>query len=173
MTQNTGSDAPLTQMATLEILVHPDRNAKAAKRFLKRLIAQFGAPRVVVTDKLRSYTRPIKALVPNADHRLHKGPNNRIELSHQPARKREKLMGRFKSPRQTQKFHAAHDQISKVFRPSPLPKFYHLIPPFQIRCFPIVDRLRARNDRLIVAYITSCHPRETTWQCLPLLIYAN
>ena len=39
----------------LDILVQPRRNAKAAKRFLKRLIAQFGAPRVVVTDKLRSY----------------------------------------------------------------------------------------------------------------------
>ncbi|MES0865062.1 DDE-type integrase/transposase/recombinase, partial [Ruegeria sp. SCPT10] len=40
---------------TLDILVQPRRRAKAARRFLKRLIAQFGEPRVVITDKLRSY----------------------------------------------------------------------------------------------------------------------
>ena len=41
----------------LDILVQPRRNAKAAKRFLTRLIARFGKPRVVVTDKLRSYIK--------------------------------------------------------------------------------------------------------------------
>jgi putative transposase len=101
----------------LDILVQPRRNAKAAKRFLKRLIAQFGAPRVVVTDKLRIYTRPIKALEPNADHRAHKGLNNWIEGSHRPTRKREKIMGRFKSPWQAHKFLANHDQINIIFRP--------------------------------------------------------
>ena len=50
-----------------DILLQPRRNATAAKRSLKRLIAQFGAPRVVVTVKLRSDTRPIRALVPNDD----------------------------------------------------------------------------------------------------------
>jgi len=93
------------------------RNAKSAKRFLKRLIAQFGAPRVVVTDKLRSYFKPIRDLPPNADHRAHKGLNNRIEGSHRPTRKREKIMGRFKSPRQGQRFLATHDQINTTFRP--------------------------------------------------------
>ena len=61
----------------LVILVQPRRNAKAPKRFLKRLIAQFGAPRVVVTDKLHSYFKPIRDLAPNADHWAHKGLNNR------------------------------------------------------------------------------------------------
>ena len=65
----------------LDILVQPQRNAKAARRFLKRLIARFGEPRVVVTDKLRSYFKPIRELAPNADHRAHKGLNNRIEGS--------------------------------------------------------------------------------------------
>lgn len=101
----------------LDILVQPRRNAKAATRFLKRLIAQFGAPRVVVTDKLRSYFKPIRDLAPDADHRAHKGPNNRIERSHRPTRKREKIMGRFKSPRQGQRFLATHDQINTIFRP--------------------------------------------------------
>jgi len=56
-------------------------------------------------------------LAPNTDHRAHKRLNNRIEGSHRPTRKREKLMGRFKSPRQAQRFLAAHDQINIVFRP--------------------------------------------------------
>ena len=114
----------------LDILVQKHRNAKAAKRFLKRLIDRFGEPRVIITssrglqaipcrtkDKLRSYIKPIKSLAPNAEHRAHKGLNNRVEGSHRPTRKREKLMGRFKSPRQAQRFLAAHDQINTIFRP--------------------------------------------------------
>ena len=44
----------------LDILVQTRRNAKAAKRFFQRLVARFGEPRVVITDKLRSYIKPIK-----------------------------------------------------------------------------------------------------------------
>ncbi|SFM73419.1 putative transposase [Shimia aestuarii] len=80
-------------------------------------MARFGDPSVVITDKLRSYIKPIRHLAPNADHRAHKGLNNLIEGAHQPTRKREKLMGRFKSPRQAQRFLDAHDQINVVFRP--------------------------------------------------------
>ena len=101
----------------LDILVQAQRNAKAARRFLARLSNRFGEARVVITDKLRSYFKPIRDLVPRADHRAHKGLNNMIEGSHRPTRKREKLMGRFKSPQQAQRFLAAHDQINTVFRP--------------------------------------------------------
>lgn len=101
----------------LDILVQPRRNAKAAKRFLRQLITRFGQPRVIITDKLRSYIKPIRQMAPNADHRAHKGINNRIEGSHRPTRKREKLMGRFKSSRQAQRFLFAHDQINTIFRP--------------------------------------------------------
>jgi len=102
---------------TLDILVQPRRSAKSARRVLKRLISLFGEPHVVITDKSRSYFKPIRELVPGADHLAHKGLNNRIEGSHRPTRKREKLMGRFKSPKQAQRFLAAHDQINTVFRP--------------------------------------------------------
>ena len=101
----------------LDILVQQRRNKKAAKRFFSRLIKQFGNPRVVVTDKLGSYVKPIENLAPDADHRAHKGLNNRIENSHRQTRKREKIMGRFKSPRQAQRFLSAHDQINTIFRP--------------------------------------------------------
>ena len=66
---------------------------------------------------MRSYIKLIRQLAPDADHRAHKGINNRIEGSHRPTRKRERLMGRFKSPRQAQRFLSAHDQINKIFRP--------------------------------------------------------
>jgi putative transposase len=69
----------------LDILVQTRRNAKAAKRFLQRLVAPFGEPRVVITDKLRSYIKRIKTLAPDADHRAHEGLNNAIEFLHRPA----------------------------------------------------------------------------------------
>ena len=101
----------------LDILLQARRNAKAAKRFFRRLILQFGEPRGVITEKLRSYNKPISDLAPRADHRSHKGLNNAIEVSHRPTRKREKLFGRFKSHRQAQRFLSAHDQINVIFRP--------------------------------------------------------
>jgi putative transposase len=102
---------------TLDILVQTYRNAKAARRFQAKLIAQFGQPRVMITDKLRSYFKPIRTLAPDADHRAHKGLNNRFERSHRLTRRREKIMGRFKSQRQGQRFLAAHDQINTLFSP--------------------------------------------------------
>lgn len=101
----------------LDILVQTRRNAKAAKRFFQRLVSQFGEPRVVITDKLRSYIKPVKTQAPNADHRAHKGLNNAIEVSHRLTRKRERIMGRFKSHWQAQRFLSAHDQINLIFRP--------------------------------------------------------
>lgn len=101
----------------LDILVQRHRNAKAVKRFFRRLISDFGEPRVVITDKLRSYIKPIKVPALGADHRAHKGLNNRIEGSYRPSRKWEKIMGRFKSHRQTQSFLSAHDQINTLFCP--------------------------------------------------------
>src|SRR3712207_8887131 len=47
--------------------------------------------------------------------RSHKGLNNRAENSHQPTRRRERQMKRFKSARQAQQFLSAHDQISNFF----------------------------------------------------------
>ena len=51
------------------------------------------------------------------EHRAHKGLNERIENSHRPTRKREKIFGRFKSPRHAQRILSAHDQIKTIFRP--------------------------------------------------------
>ena len=66
---------------------------------------------------MRSDIKPIARQAPGADHRAHKGLNNRIEGSHRPTRRREKIMGRFKSPGQAQRFLAAHEQINTIFKP--------------------------------------------------------
>lgn len=101
----------------LDILVQTRRNAQAAKRFISRLIARWGEPRVIVTDKLRSYGAAPRKLGTNVDQRAHKGPTNRIEGSHRPTRKREKIQGRFKSARQAQRLLSAHDETANLFRP--------------------------------------------------------
>jgi putative transposase len=101
----------------LEILVQSRRNARSAKRFLKRLMKRWGRPRVLVTDKLRSYGVAVRDLCSGVDHRSHKGLNNRSEASHRHTRRREKIMGRFKSPCQAQRFLSVHDQTTTIFRP--------------------------------------------------------
>ena len=53
--------------------------------------------------------------MPGVEHRRHKGLNNRAENSHQPTRRRERQMKRFKSARQAQRFLSAHDQINNLF----------------------------------------------------------
>lgn len=101
----------------LDILVQSRRNKRAAIRFFRKLFKAFGVPRVIVTDKLRSYGAALKELAPGIEHRSHKGLNNRSEGSHRPTRRREKIMGRFKSPRQAQRFLSVHDQVQTIFRP--------------------------------------------------------
>ena len=60
-------------VGVLDILVQTRRNAKAAKRFSKRLVPRFCEPRVVIIGKLLNYIKPIKALAADADYRAHKG----------------------------------------------------------------------------------------------------
>src|SRR5215203_2547109 len=101
----------------LDVLVQSRRDKRAAKRLLRKLLKrQCRAPRVMVTDKLPSYGAAKKDLLPGVEHRQHKGPNNRAENSHQPTRRRERQMKRFKSPRQAQRFLSAHDQINILFQ---------------------------------------------------------
>ena len=74
-------------------------------------------PRVMITDKLRSYGAAKRDLAPSLEHRSHKGLNNAAEVSHKPTRRRERVMGRFKSARHAQQFLSSHDQINVLFRP--------------------------------------------------------
>ncbi len=92
------------------------RNKAAAKRLLRKLLKrQCRAPRVLITDKLASYGAAKKEIMPGVEHRQHKGLNNRAENSHQPTRRRERQMKRFKSPLRAQRFLSVHAQVSNLF----------------------------------------------------------
>ncbi|MFE7113654.1 IS6 family transposase [Streptomyces sp. NPDC057600] len=95
----------------LDILLQSRWDKAAAGRFFRRLMKKTRTvPRVVVTDKLRSY---------GAAHRdrSHKGLNNRAENSHQPTRQRERAMKGFRSVGGAQRFLSAFSGISPHFRP--------------------------------------------------------
>src|SRR5947209_7300181 len=82
----------------LDILVQSRRNKKAAKRFFRKLLKGLqSVPRVIITDKLKSYGAAKREILPSVEHRQHKGLNNRAENSHQPTRLREKKIRCFKS----------------------------------------------------------------------------
>ena len=96
----------------LDVLVQSRRDKKAAKRLFRKLLKKQGrAPRVLITDKLRSYAAAKREIMPGVEHRQHKGLNTRAENSHQPTRRRERI----KSPRQAQRFLSTHDQIANFF----------------------------------------------------------
>ncbi len=102
----------------LDTLVQNRRDAAAARRFFRRLLKNTGAvPRVVVTDKLRSYGAAHREVMPSVEHRSHKGLNNRAEDSHQPTRQRERAMKGFCSVGGAQRFLSVFSGISPHFRP--------------------------------------------------------
>ena len=100
----------------LDALVQSRRDTGAAVRLLRKLIRKQGrVPRVLVTDKLRSYRAARRTMKISFEHRQHKGLNNRAENSHQPTRRRERIMKRFKSARHLQRFISIHDPIANLF----------------------------------------------------------
>ncbi|MFH9970113.1 transposase, partial [Streptomyces mirabilis] len=102
----------------LDILVQSRRDKAAATRFFRRLMKKTRAvPRVVVTDKLRSYGAAHREVMPSVEHRSHKGLNNRAENSHQTTRQRERAMKGFRSVGRAQRFLSAFSGISPHFRP--------------------------------------------------------
>ena len=102
---------------TLDILVHCRRNAKAAKRFFRKLLKGLRySPRVLLTDKLSSYTVAHEEMMPGVNHRRGSRVNNRAESSHQPTRERDRRTRRVKSMRHAQRFLSTHGQVSNHFR---------------------------------------------------------
>src|SRR5215217_7569555 len=100
----------------LDVLVQSRRDKQAAKRLLRKLLKkQMRPPRVMITDKLASYGAAKREIMPGVEHRQHQGLNNRAENSHQPTRRRERQMKRFKSAGQAQRFLSGHDQINNLF----------------------------------------------------------
>ncbi|MCX4461732.1 IS6 family transposase [Streptomyces sp. NBC_01728] len=103
----------------LDILVQSRRDKDAARRCFRKLMKKTrSVPRVIVTDKLRSYGAAHREVMPSVEHRSHKGLNNRAENSHQPTRQRERAMKGFRSVGAAQRFLSAFSGISPHFRPS-------------------------------------------------------
>src|SRR5215468_4218720 len=100
----------------IDILLQPRRDQRAADRFLRRLVRGQGKePFRIVTDKLRSYSAAKGTVLPKVSHDMQQCANNRIEVSHQPTRMRERQMRRFKSPRQAQRFLSIHVSCKTCF----------------------------------------------------------
>jgi putative transposase len=100
----------------LDVLVQSRRDRYAAQRLMRKLLRKYGvSPRVLVTDKLKSYAAANKDIGLKFEHRQHNGLNNRAENSHQPTRVREKVTRRFKSACQLQRFGSVHEQVANLF----------------------------------------------------------
>jgi transposase-like protein len=100
----------------LEILVQRRRDRTAALRLMRKLLRkQRFAPDVLVTDQLGSYSYARRQLGLRARHEQGLRKNNRAENSHQPVRRRERKMQRFKSPASAQRFLAAHSAVHNTY----------------------------------------------------------
>jgi putative transposase len=99
----------------LEAFVSRTRDKKAALKFLRKLMKRHGRPEELVTDKLRSYGAALKDLGLQDKRVTNRSENNRAENSHQPFRRRERAMQRFRRMRSLQTFAAVHASVHNLF----------------------------------------------------------
>ena len=99
----------------LEVFATKRRDRRAALNFLKRTMKRYGRPRSIVTDRLRSYRSAMKVIGYTTSQECGRWLNNRAENSHQPFRRRERAMARFREVKTLQKFAAAHASIHNHF----------------------------------------------------------
>ncbi|MEE8303339.1 MAG: IS6 family transposase [Candidatus Tectomicrobia bacterium] len=99
----------------LETLVTKRRDCKAALRFLNKAMQRSGNPQEVVTDRLRSYHAAMKEIGNEARQATGRWLNNRAENSHQPFRRRERAMAKFRNAKSLQKFASIHSSLHNHF----------------------------------------------------------
>ena len=101
----------------MDILVQSRRDRRAAARFFRKLLKGQGRePRLLTTDKLRSYSAAHRTVMPSVVHSTTQYENNRAEVSHQSTRQRERQMRRFTSAAHAQRFLAVHGLVLNLFR---------------------------------------------------------
>lgn len=98
-----------------EVFSTKQRDSKAALKFLKRAMTRYEQPHSIVTDRLPSYRAAMKVIGNTDDQKCGRWLNNRAENSHQPFRRRESAMGKFRDIRTLQKFASAHASIHNHF----------------------------------------------------------
>ena len=99
----------------LESYVTKTRDKAAALRFMKKTLKRHGSPEAITTDGLRSYGAAMKALGNQHKQEIGRWANNRAENSHQPFRRRERAMLRFRQMKALQKFASVHGSIHSHF----------------------------------------------------------
>ena len=99
----------------LEVFATKRRDLRAALRFLKRSMKRFGRPQSIVTDRLRSYRAAMNVIGNSKRQECGRWLNNRAENSHQPFRRREGAMSKFRGIKTLQKFAAVHDSTFNHF----------------------------------------------------------
>ncbi len=99
----------------LEVFVTKRRDRKAALRFIKRAMRRYGRPRTIVTDRLRSYGAALRDLGIEERQVCGRWLNNRAENSHQPFRRREGAMAKFRDVKTLQKFASVHALLHNHF----------------------------------------------------------
>ena len=99
----------------LEVFASKRRDRKAAQKFLKRAMKRYGRPKVIVTDRLRSYRAAMKTIGIAKRQECGRWLKNRAENSHQPFRRRERAMAKFRDIKTLQKFATIHASIHNHF----------------------------------------------------------
>ncbi len=99
----------------LKVFVTKRRDRKAALEFLKRAMKRYGQPKAIVTDRLRSYRAAMDVIGNGAGQECGRWLNNRAENSHQPFRRREGAMSKFRDVKTLQKFASVHASIHNHF----------------------------------------------------------
>src|SRR5262249_13258816 len=98
----------------LDMLVQRQRDTRALRLMCKLLKKQGFAPKLLVTDKLRSYPSAFRRPRLTCSHEQGLRQNNRGN-SHQAVRRRERKMQRFKSARSAQRFLSMHAAVHNTF----------------------------------------------------------
>ena len=100
----------------LDVLVQRRRDRCAAIKLMRKLLRKQGfVPKMVVTNKLRSYGAAFRHIWLACHHEQGLRKNNRAENSHQVVRRRERKMQRFKSARSAQRFLNMHAAVHNTF----------------------------------------------------------
>ena len=99
----------------LESFVTKRRDRRAALAFLKKALKRCGSPKVIVTDRLRSYRAAMVQLGNAKCQETGRWLNNRGENSHLPFRRREYAMQRFRRERTLQKFVSVYSAVCNHF----------------------------------------------------------